>query len=60
MNAAETHETIHRESGMRYQHSLIGPIDAWIGPFRCLLTAALFRIWSSSAPTAVTNAASDS
>ena len=29
----------------RLRH-LIGPIDAWIGPFRCLLTAAWFRIWS--------------
>ena len=34
--AAETHETFHRESGMRYQSRLIGPIHARIGPFICL------------------------
>jgi hypothetical protein len=28
VNAAETHETIHLESGMRYQHHAFRPIQA--------------------------------
>ena len=36
MNAAETHETFHWESGMRYQLALIGPIHGRIGPVSLL------------------------
>jgi len=37
VNAAETHETFHWESGMRYQHSQRRPEHAWFGPSR--------RVW---------------
>jgi len=36
VNAAETHETFHWESGMRYQLALIGPIHGRIGPVSLL------------------------
>ena len=39
--AAETHETFHQESGMRYQHSFRARFVRRIGPFRCLPEALL-------------------
>lgn len=42
-------ETLDRSVEIRYAEpkvTILGPIHARLGPFRCVLTAAGFRIWS--------------
>ena len=51
--AAETHETFHQESGMRYQHLSEAPIHARIGAFS-MATASVIPLsvplpWPDSA-----------
>jgi hypothetical protein len=34
LNSAETHETVHRESGMRYQHILMASPNRTMDPYQ--------------------------
>ncbi len=46
VNAAETHETFHQESGMRYQLVILGPIRTQLGPLRLPPRGVWTLIWT--------------